>query len=244
MSEAVLRRLLLTQGKAPGEAAAALGCEVHSVRQWARRLGVITDPAQYAHNTKAWWVARVRAGMTQYAMAQAAGIVSHAALYHLRKWGLHVARTPYEAARLRRPKFPKLYEPGWLRARLNGRGSLVKVARQLGCTPTAVSHAAEVLGLLAKGRAVPSPWARDPAWYRARFALRRTVAEMAAEVGVKEKSVWNYLGQLGLLEEYHRAVERWGDKELLATRRRTAARMLGRGLPVPSGTPSHKGASL
>lgn len=207
MDAGVLKKLLVDRRLAPGTAAMELGCEVCSIRQWAKRLEILTA-RQYAHCTREWWADRVAAGWTKFEMARHAGIVSHAALFHLRKWGLDWK----VGAKGRKPQHTQLYEPGWLRRQLvDRREKFVDVARRVGCSPSAVSAAAKKLGIYERrSRDIPMPWTKDPEWYRERFRRRNDITAMAAEAGVKEKSIQNYMGELGLLEEYWVALERDG----------------------------------
>jgi len=212
MHEATMRRLIVDKRLAPGEIAKELGIGAYTVRQWAARLGIATGKnGVWAHHSRQWWLERVIAGWTQYQMAEAAGIVKHAVIYHLRKWELHTERTPYERARLAKPRFPQLYAPNWLAEQLKKHGpkpGFAAIADKVGCAPTTVKAAAQKLGLLnGNGRRVATPWTKDRDWYRERFAKRQTALKIAAEVGIKEKSIMNYMGELGLLDEYHQSVE-------------------------------------
>jgi len=224
MDERVLRDLLVDKKLAPGEVAAELGCEVHTVRNWAKELGVVPNCRDFAHCTFDWWNDRVQAGWTQHRMAAAAGIVKHAVQYHLKKWGLY----KWVGSRGRKPKYPQLYEPGWLRKELARKGaSFAKIARKVGCSETTVTYAAKKLELIDPKRPPrPSPWTRDPEWYRERFKRKMTIEQMADEVGVRVKTINNYMSELGLLPEYWRVVERWGDKSLTSTRKMVLAGML------------------
>jgi len=209
MHEATMKRLIVDKRLAPGEIAEQLGIEVHSVRNWASRLGIANGKnGVWAYHGRQWWLERVAAGWTQYRMAEAAGIVKHAVLFHLRKWDLHTDRTPYERARLRKPKYVQLYEPNWLADQLKRHGpAFTLIASKVGCSPTTVKAAAQKLGLLNGRRDLPTPWTKDPEWYLERFTRRQTALEMAVEVGIKEKSIMNYMGELDLLDEYHQVVE-------------------------------------
>lgn len=228
MHEATMRRLIVDRRLAPGEVGKELGCDPGTARRWASRQGIATGKRGWAHQERAWWTERVAAGWTQYAMAEGAGIVTHAVLYHLRKWGLWTKRTPYERSHLKQPTYRQLYEPNWLRRQLAtyaGRGAYAGIARKVGCSPTAVAAAAKKLGLhQPHAPALPTPWTKDAAWYRERIAKRITVAQMATETGCKEKSIWNYMGKLGVLEDYYQQVERWGDRALARVRAHTLRR--------------------
>lgn len=216
MDDRVLRELLIEKKLAPGEVAAQLGCEVYTVRNWARELGVVPNCRDFAHCTFEWWNDRVQAGWTQYRMAKAAGIVNHSVQYHLKKWGLYKS----VGSRGRKPKYPQLYVSGWLRTELARKGAtFAKIARKVGCSETSVAYAAKKLGLIdAKRPPRPSPWTKDPDWYRERFKRRMTAQQMADEVGIKVKTIQNYLSELGLLPQYWQEVERWGDKSFASTR--------------------------
>lgn len=212
MHETTMRRLIVDKRLAPGEIAQQFEIEAYTVRSWASLLGIANGKnGVWAHHSRQWWLERVTAGWTQYRMAQAAGIVPHAVLWHLRKWGLHTERTPYERARLRKPTYPQLYEPNWLATQLKNHGrrpGFKLIADKVGCSPSAVKAAAAKLGLLnGNGRQRPTPWTKDPEWYRERFMQLKTAEEIAVEVGLKEKSIMNYIGELGLLDEYHQSVE-------------------------------------
>lgn len=224
MDDRILRELLVDKKLAPGEVAAKLGCEVYTVRNWARELGVVSNPRHFAHCSFEWWNDRVQAGWTQYRMAAAAGIVNHAVQYHLKKWGLY----KWVGSRGRKPRYPQLYEPAWLRRELARKGAtFVSIARKVGCSETSVTYAAKKLGLIDQNRPPrPSPWTRDPEWYRERFKRGVTVEQMAVEVGIKVKSIQNYIGELKLAAEYWRAVERWGAKSFARTRKKVSTATL------------------
>lgn len=221
MDERVLRELLVDKKLAPGEVAAELGCEVCTVRNWAKELGVVPNCRDFAHCTFEWWNDRVQAGWSQYRMATAAGIVKHAVQHHLKKWGLY----KWVGCRARKPNYPQLYVPGWLRRELARKGAtFVKIARKVGCSETSVTYAAKKLCLIDQRRPPgPSPWTKDPEWYRERFKQKMTAEQMAEEAGVKVKSIQNYLSELGLLREYWQEVERWGDKSFASTRKMVLA---------------------
>ena len=224
MDDRVLRELLIDRKLAPGEAAAELGCAVYTVRNWAKELGVVPNCRDFAHLRFEWWNDRVQAGWTQYAMANAAGIVKHAVQYHLKKWGLY----KWVGSRGRKSQYPQLYVPDWLRRQLDREGAtFAKIARKVGCSETAVTYAAKQLGLIDQKRPPrPSPWTKDPDWYRERFKRKMTVQQMADEVGIKPKSINNYMSELRLLPEYWHKVERWGDKSFTRTRKKVLAGML------------------
>lgn len=216
MSAAWLRERLIDRQLAPGEVADEAGSRPGVIREWARRLGVVAHGRQWAYFTREWWTERIARGLSHNALGRAAGIVEHSVVHHLRKWGLFEERPPAVRSRLAQPRFPQLYAPGWLRAELalverrrpQDRG-YAAIAAKVGSTENAVRRAAQALGLIPRGLGrPPTPWSNDPSWYRARFQQGRTVEQLAAEAGVKVKSIWNYLAELGLLEEYHTAVER------------------------------------
>jgi hypothetical protein len=216
MSAAWLREQLVDRRLGPGEVAGVAGCTPARIREWARTLGVVKNGRDYAYFTREWWTDRLARGFGHNALGRAAGIVDHSVPYHLRKWGLFEERPEAVRSRLAAPVYPQLYEPGWLarelrltpRPRPHDRG-FVAIAKKLGCSPTAVKRAAGVLGLLPRTRGRPAtPWASDPDWYRDRFQHGRTVEDLAREAGIKVKSIWNYLAELQLLEEYHTRVER------------------------------------
>lgn len=226
-----MRKHLVDEGLAPGEVAQLAGCEVHSVIQWARRLGVMPKDRRgkpiFAHHHREWWVERLgrTPTPTQYALAKMAGLKPHVVLYHLRKWGLY---NPDRASKKRKPKYTRLYEPGWLAGQLQ-HSTKAAIARKVGCNESAVLFAAKKLGLAAtKASSKPSPWTKDPEWWREHFRAQRSLDEMAAAAGISRKSAVNYIGELGLLDEYHREVERWSEEQLERTRRAVAARLAGR----------------
>lgn len=225
-----LHQKLVVERLAPGEVATLAGVQAVEIRQLARDRGVGIEIRPYghgrfAHHYAGWWVERCSRTPqpTQYALAKMAGIVTHAVLWHLRKYGLY---NPDRDSKKRKPKHTQLYVPGWLQEQLQTR-TTVEIAREVGCTEGNVRTARMKMQLANPRAPRPSsqcPWTHDPEWYRSRYPQRPTLQDLAQQAGCSVKSILNYMGELGLRREYAERVGRWSDEALRKTRVATLAR--------------------
>ena len=99
------------------------------------------------------------------------------------------------------PMYPALHKPGWLAGRLAAGDTLGAVADDVGCSITAVRNAVVKLGLVqrrAHGE-VRFPQLHRRAWIRSRYVTqRRSVADIASELGASETSVYRAIDRFGL----------------------------------------------
>jgi transposase-like protein len=108
-------------------------------------------------------------------------------------------RRPAAAARV--PKYPVLYEPGWLVSRLAKGGTLGAVAAEAGCSITAVRTAARKQAIAdRRGHGeVRYPELHSRRWVRTQYVTHgRAVAEIAAELGASPTSVYRAISAFGL----------------------------------------------
>lgn len=207
-------------GEAPGRIAELLrgedgGFTASDVKRILSRLGVATSKEGHHHYRKEWWVERlVNRQMTLRDCAREVGIVSHAASYYAKKFGLqeHSAARSCRVTRKRaRYKYPQLTDPKQLRALVEQHGSWVAVARAIGAPdhsatnvrawweehfgkePPPLSRASK-LRQRAGMRSEPH---HQRAWWEERLERGETILQMAEEAGLDVKSAAEHLRRLG-----------------------------------------------
>ena len=120
-----------------------------------------------------------------------------------RRHGLFIppqARRPTEHRRVnRRPIYTKLWEPGWLQGRFDAGAGLRTIAAEVGCSVGAVRVAADKLGVQRR-RAAQRAELRDPAWLSQAYLIdRRSMADIATELGVSGQAVSQALRRAGIV---------------------------------------------
>jgi AraC-like DNA-binding protein len=189
------------RGDAPGTIAQALEIKVQDVRKVLERTGTATKKNGQHYHKAEWWVERIqRRGMTTTECAREAGIKSHGCAYWLKQFNLqHItkARSTASGAKRWKPKYPALANVAQLRALLDHHGSYEAVATAVGCAPTLVSrYARELLGEDKRVRQNAPHTARE--WWVERLDRGCTVAQLADEAGLAEKSCTEKLRVFGI----------------------------------------------
>ena len=100
----------------------------------------------------------------------------------------------------RPPTYPQLYVDGWLAEQFAAGGSVRSIAETVGCSASAVRHAADKLGVSRRRFAAPTfPQLHDPEWLRERYVAQgHTSREIAAMIGCTENSVLRALHAAGI----------------------------------------------
>ena len=100
----------------------------------------------------------------------------------------------------RPPTYPQLYVNGWLAEQFAAGGSVRSIAETVGCSASAVRHAADKLGVSRRRFAAPTfPQLHDPEWLRERYVAQgQTSQEIAALIGCTENSVLRALHAAGI----------------------------------------------
>lgn len=115
-------------------------------------------------------------------------------------------------------RYPKLDDRDWLAAQYGQAGrSLRDIASEVGCSFPTVRVALGRHGIAVRPRSVPThPQLADVAWLRDQLiARRRTIGEVAAEVGCTDRGVQEALRRAGVRVRAERAAAR-GERPLPA----------------------------
>ena len=99
----------------------------------------------------------------------------------------------------RRVRFPQLYEVGWLQAAFDLGGSLHSVAREVGCSRSAVRAAVCDLGVTRRPLPRRYPQLGEVDWLRDRYVRRRqSISRIAGELGCRPATVTRALRAAGI----------------------------------------------
>jgi hypothetical protein len=196
-------------GRAPGEIAASLDLKVDDVRRALKRARGVTHSAGHHYFTREWWVERiVTKQMTTIACARAAGVTNQNASYWCKKFGLQeitAARSVRFTRKRHTYKYPQLTDPAQLRALVEQHGSWEGVSLALTGKRTSANgvkvwwqtHFGAEVPPLKRLRAKNLDERSIPTWWTERLDRGLTVAQLAEEAGIKEKSVEETLRRMG-----------------------------------------------
>ena len=167
------------------------GCSPRSIRNVAHRGGLALPQARLravrdARLTDAAWLR----DCVEQRGASPSGVARELAVGILE---VHTALTAAGVAWTGRrpPTYPQLYVKGWLAEQFAAGGSVRSIAETVGCSASAVRHAADKLGISRRRFAAPTfPQLHDPEWLRERYVVQgQTSQQIAALIGCTENSV-------------------------------------------------------
>jgi hypothetical protein len=227
----------LDAGHSVADIAWSAGCSARSVRNVAHRGGLALPRArQRAHRAdrladSAWL--REQLGQPGASITAVASLLG-TEIANVRQ---ALAAAGVAAERKRPPRYPQLYEPGWLADRFAHGASLRLVAGELGCSLTAVRRAAALLDppRRAFGQ-VSFPQLRDTTWLHRRYVEQgQSSTEIAAELGCGSTSVLRALHAANIAVRPGQPPQRFRGS---VTRRGCAAATSAMGPAPPTSPPS------
>jgi AraC-like DNA-binding protein len=200
----------LDAGDSASDIAWRVGCSTRSVRNVARRGGLMLPQARRR-------VARERRLGDEDWLRNEVEYRgrSISALAHELGVDTATARTAAETAGITRPgramRYPQLYEQGWLADRFAAGSSLASIASDVDCSITAVRIAARHLAVPRRPFAeVRYPQLHDADWLRQRYEREPATAKaIAAELGCTPKSVLRAVRAAGIATDPGRPKRRY-----------------------------------